>query len=144
MGTHPIFESDFDCLTDLVESEMGRKQHTEVEPKETVQPRRSSRRKRANDDEDQPKPEKAEIAVNKIAESMKPEKIRIKRRTGSGSTTKLHGPEPVTTPRPSKRRKVNAVDSPIAEYSVTYGDKTIKFTELNFGAFRIKATKPQI
>merc|ERR1712131_47308 len=128
--------------------EMGRKQQTEVGPKETVQPRRSSRRKRANDDEDQPKvcvqPEKAETAVNKIAESVKPEKIRTKRRTGSGPTTKLPGPEPGTTPRPSKKRKINAVDLPVAEYSVTYGNKTIKFTELNFGAFKIKATKPQI
>lgn len=89
-------------------------------------------------------PEKAETAANKIAESVKPEKIRTKRRTGSGPTTKLPGPEPGTTPRPSKKRKINAVDLPVAEYSVTYGNKTIKFTELNFGAFKIKATKPQI
>ena len=94
-------------------------------------------------------PEKAaETAANKIAESVKTEKPRAKRRTGSGPTStrtpKLPGPEPGTTPRPSKKRKINAVDLPVAEYSVTYGNKTIKFTELNFGAFKIKATKPQI
>ena len=144
---------------------MGRKQQTEVQ-KETVQPRRSSRRKRANDDEEQPKvcnirlrrhfsftwvqacvqptEKAAESAANKIAESVKPEKVRTKRRTGSGPVPKLPGPEPGTTPRPSKKRKINAVDLPVAEYSVTYGNKTIKFTELNFGAFKIKATKPQI
>ena len=86
----------------------------------------------------------AETAANKIAESVKPEKIRTKRRTGSEPVPKLPAPEPGTTPRPSKKRKINAVDLPVAEYSVTYGNKTIKFTELNFGAFKIKATKPQI
>ena len=45
---------------------MGRKQQTEVGPKETVQPRRSSRRKRANDDEDQPKVSQGCVGVSVI------------------------------------------------------------------------------
>ena len=86
----------------------------------------------------------------KIAESVKPEKARTqKKRTGSGSIKTGSGSiktesESEVGARPSKKRKINVVDLPPAEYSVTYGNKTIKFTELNFGTFKIKATKPQI
>merc|ERR1712176_1383670 len=126
---------------------MGRKQ-TELgtETSGPAGPRRSSRRKRANDEETQPKvnvtPEEKKT-ITKIAESVKPEKVRTqKKRTGSGSI-KIESESEVGA-RPLKKRKINVVDLPPAEYSVTYGNKTIKFTELNFGTFKIKATKPQI
>merc|ERR1711892_517496 len=44
MGTHPIFESDFDCLTDM-ETESLATIESNAEPNEKPAPRRSTRKK---------------------------------------------------------------------------------------------------